>query len=220
MEELLLNALCEIASWNWSGIIQSVTGLGTLIIAFIALTSWRRQHRSQAVTKLLDQLTDSVHEFIQSIAPAVQMLKFVRIAIESQKYNPDLNKNLKHPLTVAYIEKEGRESADRLMELLKNSEQPVHRIRSLLVKGQVLGIPNYHECQNACNMIVFQFDRLQVVFSMLSSQNTNWEHAMVIKSLGNMMDITPEDITRHIDENQTNFLAFLKDTYEQEYKSV
>ena len=39
MEEQLLNAWCEIVSWNWSGIVQSITGLGTLIVAFIALTS-------------------------------------------------------------------------------------------------------------------------------------------------------------------------------------
>lgn len=220
MEELLLNAWCEIVSWNWSGIIQSITGLGTLIIAFIALTSWRRQHRSQSVTKLLEQLTDSMHEFIQSISPAVQMLSFVRIGIESQEFNRDLNKDLKHPLAVAYIEKEGRESADRLMELLKNAEQPVHRIRSLLVKGQVLGISNYHECQNACNMIVWQFDRLQVVFSMLSSQHMNWKHPKVIVNLDSMMDITPEDISQHINENQKKYLAFLKDTYATEYKSL
>lgn len=220
MEELLLNVLCEIVGWDWSGIIQSITGLGTLVLAFIALTSWRRQHRSQAVTNLLDQLTDSVHEFIQSISPAVQVLSFVRIGIESQEFNRDLNKNLNHPLAVTYIEKEGRESADRLMGLLKNAEQPVHRIRSLLVKGQVLGISNYHECQNACNMIVWQFDRLQVVISMLSSQHMNWEHPKVIESLGSMMNITPEDISQHISENQKKYLAFLKDTYAKEYKGV
>ncbi|WP_139315599.1 MULTISPECIES: hypothetical protein [unclassified Pseudomonas] len=220
MEEQLLNAWCEILSWNWSGIVQSITGLGTLIVAFIALTSWRRQHRSQAVTKLLDELTDSVHEFVQSISPAVQMLSFVRIGIESQEFNRDLNRELQHPLAVAYIEKEGRESADRLMTLLKNAEQPVHRIRSLLVKGQVLGISNYRECQNACNMIAWQFDRLQVVFSMLSNQHMNWEHPKVAENLGSMMDITPEDITRHINESQKNLLAFLKDIYAQEYKSV
>ncbi|OLU17496.1 hypothetical protein BVH01_13255 [Pseudomonas sp. PA1(2017)] len=148
------------------------------------------------------------------------MLSFVRIGIESQEFNRDLNRELQHPLAVAYIEKEGRESADRLMTLLKNAEQPVHRIRSLLVKGQVLGISNYRECQNACNMIAWQFDRLQVVFSMLSNQHMNWEHPKVAENLGSMMDITPEDITRHINESQKNLLAFLKDIYAQEYKSV
>lgn len=220
MEELLLNEWCEIVSWDWSGIIQSITGLGTLVLAFIALTSWRRQHRSQAVTNLLDQLTDSVHEFIQSISPAVQMLSFVRIGIESQEFNRDLNRSLSYPVAVAYIEKEGRESADRLMGLLKNAEQPVHRIRSLLVKGQVLGISNYYECQNACNMIVWQFDRLQVVFSMLSSQHMNWEHPKVIENLSSMMSITPEDISQYISESQNKYLEFLKDTYAKEYKGV
>lgn len=220
MEKLILNAWCEIVSWNWLGIIQSITGLGTFIIASVALTSWRRQLRSQAVTKLLDQLTDSIHEFVQSISPAVQLLSFVRIGIESKKFNRNLNNDLKYPLAVAYIEEEGRESADRLMALLKNAEQPVHRIRSLLVKGQVLKISNYHECQNACSMIVWQFDRLQAVFSIQGSQNMNWENPKVIESLGSMLEITPDDIHQHINENQKKYLVFLKDIYTKEYKSI
>jgi phosphoglycerate-specific signal transduction histidine kinase len=220
MQELLRQMWCEIVSWNWSGIIQSTSGLGTLIVAIVALTSWRRQHRSQAVIRLLDQLTDSIHDFIQSISPAVQKLTFIRIGIESKEFDKDIDKSLEHPLAVAYIENEGREAADRLMALLKDAEQPVHRIRSLLVKGQVLSIPNYHECQNACNMIVWQFDRFQAVYAMLSSQHMNWRHPEVVEQLGKVMDITPEDITRHLEENQKKYLVFLKETYAQEYKSA
>lgn len=218
MEELLRTTWCEIVSWDWSGIIQSTTGVGTLFIAFVALTSWRKQQRSQAVTKLLDQLTDSVHEFIQSISPAVHMLTSIRISIESREFNDDLDNDLKYPLAVAFIEKQGRDAADRLMAVLKTAEQPAHRIRSLLVKGQVFGIPNYHDCQNACSMIVWQFDRLQVVYAMLSGQHMNWRHPKVVENLGNMMDITPEDISHHLQENQKHYLGFLKSTYAQEYK--
>jgi hypothetical protein len=48
----------------------------------------------------------------------------------------------------------------------------------------------------------------------------NWLHPKVVKNLGNMMDITPEDIDHRLQENQKHYLAFLKNTYAQEYKST
>lgn len=55
------------------------------------------------------------------------------------------------------------------MPILKNAEQPARRIRLLLLKGHVLGIKNYDVYYNACNMIVWQLDRLMVVATILSS---------------------------------------------------
>jgi hypothetical protein len=220
MQEILLTTWLEIKTWDWPGIIQSITGIATLAIAYIALTSWRHQHRSQATTRLLDELTDSAYEFIQSISPAVQMLMVIRIGIDSQQFNRKLNKELEHSLTVAYIETEGKEAADRLMPILKNAEQPARRIRSLLLKGHVLGIKNYDVCYNACNMIVWQLDRLMVVATMLSSPYMNWTHPKVIASLENMMNITPDDISSLLTESQSQLTDFLKDTYSKEYKSA
>ncbi|NNT92605.1 hypothetical protein [Stutzerimonas nitrititolerans] len=220
MQEILLSAWLEIKTWDWPGIIQSITGIATLAIACIALTSWRHQHRSQATTRLLDELTDSVYEFIQSISPAEQMLMVIRIGIDSQQFNRNLNKELEHSLTVAYIETEGKEAAERLMSILKNAEQPARRIRLLLLKGHVLGIKNYDVCYNACNMIAWQLDRLMVVATILSSPYMNWTHPRVIANLENMMKITPEDISSILTESQNQLTEFLKDTYSKEYKSA
>ena len=220
MLEILVLTWLEIKTWEWTGIIQSITGIATLTIAYISLTSWRHQHRSQATNRLLDELTDSVYEFIQSISPAVHMLMVIRIGIDSQQFNRKPNTELEHSLTVAYIETEGKEAADRLMPILKNAEQPARRIRSLLLKGHVLGIKNYDVCYNACNMIVWQLDRLMVVATMLSSPYMNWTHPKVITSLENMMSITPDDISSLITENQSQLTEFLKGTYSKEYKSA
>ncbi|MFT5699793.1 MAG: hypothetical protein ACI8ZB_002659 [Desulforhopalus sp.] len=216
-EDLLLDTWYKIVSWNWSGIIQSITGIGLLSIAFVALTSWRHQQRSQAVVKLLDQLTDSIHEFVYSISPAIHMLKLIHISIKNQKHNPDLNQNLEHSQTISFIEQKGRVTADSLKEILTTAEKPAFRIRSLLVKGQILGISNYHTCQNTCSMIVWQIDRLQLVYKMLYTQDLNWENTKIIETLGGMMDITPDDITTLIEKNQEEFLKFVNDTYDQEY---
>ncbi|WP_419833475.1 hypothetical protein [Endozoicomonas atrinae] len=220
MMEVLSRAMCEILSWNWHSFIQSATGLVTLILAYYALGSWKRQHKSQKVTELLDELTDSVHDFVQTIRVPVQCLQFIHIGIDSCQYDRELNTELKYPEAIRYIEKEGREAATELMASLKASESSVHRIRSLLVKGQIYNIENYEECMNACNHIVWQYDRLQVVYAVLRGQNMNWEHPKVIESVGNLLEITSDDINNYLKENQVAFLKFVKAAYSKEYSNA
>ena len=220
MTEILSKAMCEILSWSWHSIIQSATGLATLGLAWYALGSWKRQHKSQKVTELLDQLTDSVHDFVQSISIPIQRLQFIHIGIDSCQYDRELNTALKYPEAIRFIEKEGREAATELMASLKASESSVHRIRSLLVKGQIYNIENYEECRNACNYIVWQYDRLQVVYAVLSGQNMNWEHPKVIESIGNLLEITSDDINNYLEDNQVAFLKFVKAAYAKEYSNA
>lgn len=212
--------MCEILSWNWHSIIQSATGLATLGLAWYALGSWKRQQKSQKVTELLDQLTDSVHDFLQSVRVPVQRLQFIHIGIDSCQYDKELNTELKYPEAIRYIEKDGREAATELIASLKACESSVHRIRSLLVKGQIYNIENYEECRNACNQIVWQYDRLQVVYAVLSSQNMNWEHPKVIENIGNLLEITSDDINNYLKENQVAFLKFVKSAYSKEYSNA
>ena len=117
--------MCELASWKWSSIIQSVTGIAMVYIATIALTSWKRQHQSQKVTSLLDELTDAIYDFVQSISIPVQRLKFIHIKIENYKHNRDLNKELAYPKAICFIEKEGRKAADELLKSLTPCESAV-----------------------------------------------------------------------------------------------
>ena len=212
--------MCEIFSWNWSGIIPSITGLITVYIAYVALTSWKKQHKSQRVTKLLDELTDSIHELVQCINVPIQHLMIVHIGLESYKHNTDLNKELAYPEAVSFIEKEGKEYSECLIEALENCEKTVNKLRSLVVKGQVYGIKNYNNCQNACNKIIWQFDRLQVVSIILGSRNMNWEHPKVIKQIKTLLEINPESIESHLKENQKEFIKFVKNAYENEYSNA
>jgi len=220
MNDKTTNIICELASWEWSSIIQSATGIVLVCIAYTGLTSWKRQHKSQKVTDLLDELTDAIHDLVQSISIPLQRLKFIHIAIESYQFNPDLNKELAYPEAMSFIEKEGREVAAELMESLTPCANTVHKIRSLVVKGQVFDIKDFNECQNACNLITWQYDRLQVIYAILSGQNMNWKHPEVIKHVGNLLDITSEDIEKYLKENQVEFLKFVKKAYAREYKNA
>lgn len=217
--ESIIKFFCEILDWNWLGIIQSLSGVATLVIAYLALTSWKKQHKSQKITSLLDELTDSIHDFIQSVSVPAQHLQYIHIAIESCQYDVDLDKELEYPETVRYIQKEGRESATRLMDYIRPCSASVHKIKSLVVKAQMFNIENFQDCINACEMITWQYDRLQVVYSILSSNNMNWRHPKVIEHLGHLSDITYEDIQKHLSESQVSYLKFVKASYSREYNA-
>ncbi|EPJ44487.1 MAG: hypothetical protein OFPI_39750 [Osedax symbiont Rs2] len=215
--ESLIKIFCDILEWNWLGIIQSAAGVATLYIAWLALTSWKKQHRSQRITSLLDELTDAVHDFVQSINLPAQHLQYVHIGIESCKYDMDLNKDLEFPQTVRFIQKDGKESASQMLEYLKPCASSVHKIRSLVIKGQIFNIENFEDSINACNMITWQYDRLQVVCSILNSNNMNWEHPKVIESLGHLSNITYDEMQAKLKENQVSYLNFVKASYSSEY---
>lgn len=220
MNEDVINTFCEVWKWDWSSIIQSVAALATVCIAYAALNSWKKQNKSQKITGLLDELTDAIHELVLSIGPAIQRLKFIRIAIESQTFNRNLNPEYEHPETICFIEGEGRESATELMAALAPCEDSVHKIRSLVVKGQIYDIDNYVTCQNTCAAITHQFDRLQAAYIVLSSTNMNWEHPMVAESIRNFQEITPESIETSLSDNQVEFIRFVKSSYKKEYKNA
>ncbi|WP_143165792.1 hypothetical protein [Ferrimonas marina] len=210
----------HINSWNWSGVTQSVTGIATLIIAWMALNSWRKQHKAQKVTGLFDELTDSIHELVQALGGPIQQLQFIRISIDSCKYDINLDKSLPHPEEICYIKKEGQESAARLNVQLKECAQPAHKIRSLLVKAQVYDIKSFENCSKYCECIVWQYDRLQVVYSILASDNLNWNHPKAIDFVDHLKNITPEDISAHLKENQIEYIKFVKGIYKKEFDSA
>ncbi|QQX81102.1 hypothetical protein JK628_04310 [Shewanella sp. KX20019] len=214
-----MELICKVLAWDWGEIIKISTGAGTLIVAWVAMSTWKKQLKVQKVTDLLDDLTDSVHEFVQHISLPIQNLQYIRIAIDSMEYDIDLNKKLEYPLLVRYIEKSGSETALKLKDYLTACDPSVNRIRSLIVKAQVFQIKNFDTCYNACQMLVWQHDRLWAIYSMLCSSGLNWEHPDVVKQLGEIDNITHKELQEALNENQVAFLEFVKATYSEQYKA-
>ncbi|WP_411991810.1 hypothetical protein [Agarivorans sp. DSG3-1] len=214
-----MELVCKILAWDWGEMIQVATGVGTLIIAWVAMSTWKKQLKVQKVTGLLDELTDSVHEFIHQVSLPTQQLQYIRIAIKSMQYDMSLNNELKHPRLVRYIEKSGNEAALKLKDNLIPCDSSVHRIRSLIVKAQVFQIEDFDKCSNACLMLVWQYDRLWAIYSMLCSSGMNWEHPDVIKQLDDIDKITHIEIEQALSQHQVKFLEFVKETYNEQYKT-
>lgn len=207
--------MCEI---NWAEIVKIIISAWVAIVATVALSTWRRQSKAQRQSELLDELTNSVHEFIDLMSAPIQMLRHIEIEIESHKATIGLRTDVPYPEVIAYIEKYGKEDSKRLLEYLNASAPALTKIRSLSTKGQVLGFTNYEICQKACQMLSKQHDKLQVVAVIIGSTSMYWQNSEVQKSLNMLMQIEPDEICSQLQAQNIEFLDFVKMNYEKIYK--
>jgi len=199
---------------NWAEIVKAALGVWMAIVATLALTTWRRQSSAQRKADLMDELTESVHKFIGLMADPILMVRIVKVGIESYAYYHQLDHSLPNPEAVVYIQNDGREHAKQLSECLNPCMESVSRIASLVVKGQVFGFKNYHECQNACAMLISQYKRIGALRSIIGRTSSNWKNSKVQEVLSKAIALDADEIQKQIEEQHTKFLAFVKENYE------
>lgn len=218
MCEFINTTVTFLSSWNWAEIVKGIVSIWVATVATLALKTWKRQSKAQKQTDFMDEITESVHEFIDLMAAPTEMVKYVKIGIESYAGFPDLDQSIQNPEAVAYIQKRGEKDAKQLYEYLKPCTQPLSKIRFLVAKGQVFGFKNYNECQNACAMITWQYERISALCYIIGSGSVNWKNPKVQESLSNAISLDPSDIEKQIKEQSVKFLTFLKDNYQAIYK--
>ncbi|MFA0192232.1 hypothetical protein [Vibrio lentus] len=206
-----------IIKWNWSGIIQAVSGVTTAVIACFALSSWKIQQKSAKVNALFDELISEVNEFIRHAAVPAQFVKLSHIQFESHKGYIDLDNSLPHPEVIYVIKEFGDGLSKQVIEALEPSGQNATRIKSLLIRLQLHQPLDFEDCINACNLIVWQHDRMQAFAMTLGSSNMKWENPIVIKSVENSLSITAENIEEHINKNYSDLLRYITKTYKSIY---
>jgi hypothetical protein len=215
MGEFVSKILQSLYEWNWAEIVKGIASIWVAVVATFALKTWKRQSKAQKQVDFMDDLTDSVHEFINSLAGPIEMVKYIKIGIESYVGMPDLDTEIKNPEAVAYIQRQGKDDSKRLYEYLKACSPALTRIRSLSAKGQVLGLKNYKDCYNACSMLTRQHDRIQALCYMIGSDSLYWKNPKVQEFLSKVIQVDPEEIKKGVEEQNAKFLAFVKENYEK-----
>ena len=211
----ILQPLCE---WNWAEIVKGIVSIWVAIVATLALKTWKRQSKAQKEIDFMDEIANAVHEFIDSMAAPTEMAKYIKIGIESYAGSPHLDPEIENAEAVVYIQRQGKEDSKRLYEYLKPCSPSLTKIRSLSVKGQVLGLKNYKDCHNACSMLTWQHDRIQALCYIIGSDSLNWRNPEVQESLSKVIQLDPEEIKKEIEEQNLRFLTFVKENYERIYK--
>jgi hypothetical protein len=187
-----------ITALDWAEIVKGALGLWMAIIATLALTTWKRQSSAQRKADFMDDLVESVHKFIGLMATPIYIVKIVKIGVESYTHHHQLDHSLPNPEAVAYIQNRGKEDAKQLSESLNLCDEPVSRIATLVVKGQVFGFKNYHECQNACAILISQYKRIGALQSIIGRPSLNWENSKVQEVLSKAIALDADEIQKQI----------------------
>lgn len=204
--------------WNWAEIVKSGVSIWVAIVATLALKTWKRQSKAQKQTDFMDEITNSVHEFVMAMSAPTEMVKYIKIGIESYSRAPDLPSGIENPEAVAYIKKNGKEDSKELISHLNLCSPSLAKIRSLSAKGQVLGFLNYEQCQTACTMLAWQHERVQALCYLIDNPSLNWENPEVQKTLSKVIQLDPQEIRRQLEEHNTMFLIFVKENYRRIFK--
>ena len=215
MSEFIKETFILLSTWKWLEIINVAASVGMAMIAFSALRTWRDQLKAQKQTDFLDEITKYFHEVVHAMSAPRDMVKYIKMFIESYEDLPQLDKSLKNSEAVLYIQKRGKQDSEELYKSLKPCIQPLSKISSLVAKGQVLGLKNYSECQNACQIIIWQYKRIQALCSIIGKPTLNWENPTVQDCLGKAISLNSDDIEKQIEEQDVKFLNFVKNNYQE-----
>lgn len=189
------------------------------VVATMALNTWRRQSKAKNQTDFLDELTDTVHKYINDISGPAELVKYIKMGIECcQGLDLLLDKKLKNPEAVAYIKQSGKADSQRLNEYLEHCKASMSKIHALVAKGQILGLKDYENCRNSCRMLTWQYERIQALSSIIGNEFLNWENDEVQDTLAEVTTLEYADIQKHIMDSNTQFLEFVKTNYEEIFK--
>lgn len=193
--------------------------MATALIAFSALRNWKRQDKAKRQAEFLDTLIEATHTYITDVARPIAFVEFARIGMKSHspKWEDQDETAAVADGAVPYIQNNGERDAKRLIETLNDVRPAKIRLLSLSTRGQVFHFKDYAKCHNAIAMLAWQFDRIEAFASIVGSPTLNWNHPEVRRSLQGILTVQPEDIRKHLSENNVAVLEFAQTTYTRIY---
>lgn len=213
--ELLSNLGRYLVQFDVSSFLQGVGAIWVAVVATLALRTWRKQLHAEKQLAFIDELTDTVHEFILLMAPPTSLLAFAKIGIDAHKGVAFGFEKYENAEAIAYITKNGRSTSERISEKLSAVKPVLGKMQALAVKGQVLGLPDYPRCQNACVMLAWTHDHIEAFSALIGDPNMNWDNPLVQKSLSNLPKFDPERVNNTLQEQNMEFIVFAKQAYEK-----
>ena len=200
---------------SWSTILPAIASIWVAITATYALHTWKDQMRAQKHIEFMDELTDTVHEYIQAMEAPIQILKFAKIGIQAYSETESLQgKNSKNAGVIVYIEKNGKADQIQLNEYLDKVRPIKSRMNSLAVKGQVLGFDNYKQCYDACTMLAWSYGQLEAFAVLIGSAHLNWQNQEVKQFLDKVMTVDAKTIKENLEKQSSVFLEFVRQIYQ------
>ncbi len=202
---------------NLSSMLIALASIWVAVIATCALRTWKYQTRAEKHIQFMDELTDTVHEYIQAMVAPIEVLKYIEIAIEAHSETASVkHEHAKNAGVISYIVNNGKADQTRLVEYLDKVRPIISRMMSLATKGQVMGFENYRQCYNACKMLAWSYEQIEAVAWLIGSEHLNWDNETVQQTLDKVMTVKSRSISENLEKHNQIFLEFVK----QNYKSL
>lgn len=208
-----------IKSINWLEIIKALGPYAAAFIGFLALQNWRRQDKAKRQAEFLDELIEAAHAYIAEIYQPVAQLHISKIGMESHvptwEQGDEADKAVKG--AIAYIQKRGEIDGKQLFDILGAMRPSTIKLRSLIVKGQVFKFREYAKCQNAINMLIWLFHRIEAYAGIIGSSTWNWENTKVLDRLREQIALDPNELKKYLEESNVAIIEFSRDNYKKIY---
>ena len=212
--------MIDIANWNWSGIIQSCAALGAFIIAWVALNSWQKQQNANHVTYFIDDLTNKVHELLQSISKPISRMEVMNIEISSYLTRSEEVGNSDYEAITKFLEEKGEDYGKNLFDDLKDSKKNIAELNSLIVKGQIFSIDDYSIIQNNCEGIINLIRGIEGIALLVSLTNLHWANSKVRERIMPLLNINIQNIQNEFERYQKDYLTKAKEIYTKNYHTT
>ena len=200
---------------NLSSMLTAVASIWVAVIATRALHTWKYQTRAEKHIQFMDRLTDTVHEYIQTMEAPIEALKYIEIAIEAHSETASLqHEDAKNAGVISYIVNNGKADQTRLIEYLDKVRPIMSRMVSLATKGQVMGFKNYKQCYDACTMLAWSHGKIGAVAMLIGNAHLDWANEEVQKTLDKVMTVKSHSIRENLEKHNGIFLEFIKQNYQ------
>ena len=209
--------IIETLTDNLSSMLIALASIWVAVIATYALRTWKYQTRAEKHIQFMDELTDTVHEYIQAMVAPIEVFKYIEIAIEAHSEVASVkHEHAKNAGVISYIVNNGKADQTRLVEYLDKVQPIMSRMASLAAKGQVMGFENYGQCYNACTMLAWSHGQIGAVAMLIGNRHLNWDNERVQQTLDKVMTVKSRSISENLEKHNRIFLEFVK----QNYKSL
>lgn len=195
---------------DWAATVQGAAALWMAIVATFALRTWRSQMAVRNEVEFLDEIVDTVHEFILLMKPVVSGLSLARMGFESYSSPGSTDE---HSGVIAFIEQRGQDTSERILNQLRAVKPVLSKMQSLAVKGQIFGMKDYETCRQACTMLKWSHDQIEAFCGAIESPFLNWNHPDIRSMLVNVKKIDPRQIADNLEKQSEAVVLFAKSTY-------
>lgn len=198
---------------EWSEIIQAASGIWMAVIASFALGTWRKQIKAQKYVNFVDELTETVNEFLHSMYAPITTMQFAKLEIHSHiDYLGDYN-GTRNPSIIMFIKNKGKDTHDKLQGQLLVVRPILSKMMMLVAKGQIYELPDYGRCHDACNMLKLSYEQAEAFCYIIGDTNLNFDNPEAQQLLEKIFGINTTDINNNLVEQNTEYLKFAQEVY-------